>query len=219
MQPSYIELIKNTIRDTNLINWLVDFPWLTGRLGNPISSIWFVGENPSLKQVKGVDEFAVTSNIQKTENLQWNSSIADQLLREALTEANLKSGKIDLDQEWDCHITNVIKEPEHVNSRNKKKQDSQYWKTQAITWMPVLQQQIDTGAPKVLVALGGQVEKILNFMKKQGLKSPPIIRIHHYSYIMFRPEAKTKRGPKHPDRISEFKTSIKKIAQMHKAKL
>ena len=81
--------------------------------------------------------------------------------------------------------------------------------------MPILQKQIDIGRPEVLVALGGQAEKILKYMIKIGLKAPKIKKIHHYSYIMKRPEAGTRRGPGHPDRILEFKNSVRKIARSY----
>ena len=82
-------------------------------------------------------------------------------------------------------------------------------------WLPVLQKQIDIGQPKIIITLGGQAEKIFKYMLKGGLNSPKYIKIHHYSYIMLRPEASTKRGPRHPERIAEFKSSIKEIAEKY----
>ena len=93
--------------------------------------------------------------------------------------------------------------------------NSQYWKEQAERWMPTLQKQIDSGNPKVLVVLGLQSEKIIKHMVKLGLKTPKIEKIHHYSYIMLRPESGTHRGPRHPERILEFKESIKLIAKKY----
>lgn len=84
--------------------------------------------------------------------------------------------------------------------------------------MPVLQEQIHAGKPKVLVALGGEVEKILKYMIKIGLQAPRIEKIYHYSYIMRYPEAGgTGRGPKHPDRILAFKNSVRVIAKTYSA--
>ena len=170
--------------------------------------VWFIGENPSLSGVKRVDQ----RSVDKTENLQWNSHNGDRLFRETLSESGLKHGLPGSNEGWDCYITNAIKEPEIVSERNKKKRDSSYWKEQAERWMPILQEQIDTGRPEVLAALGCQAEKILKYMIKIGLKAPKIEKIHHYSYIMKRPEAGTRRGPGHPDRILEFKNSVKEIA-------
>jgi len=206
-----IEKIKDIIRVDEIYDWFVDFPWLTGFIGNENASIWFIGENPSLNGVKAVDK---RSSV-KTENLQWNSHDGDRLLREAITEAGLKFGNPETNQDWNCYITNAIKEPEIVRERNEKKRDSQYWKTQAERWLPVLQYQINSGNPQVLVALGGQAYKILNYMKRSGLSGPKIEKIHHYSYIMLRPEAGTHRGPRHPDRIAEFKASIKELVKRY----
>lgn len=208
-----IELIKEVINKNQLYDWFNQFDWLTGFLGNPNSPIWFIGENPSLTYVRSVDR----RSIEKSENLQWNIHDGDRLLRDAITEAGLKQGAPELNEHWSCYITNAIKEPEIVRERNEKKRNPQYWKEQAERWLPVLQKQIDSGNPKVLVALGGQAHKILNHMVKHGLKTPEIEKIHHYSYIMMRPEAGTSRGPRHPDRIIEFKESIKKIAKKYMA--
>ena len=205
--------IKEIIQRDNLGNWFDDFPWLTGQLGNINSPVWLIGENPSLTGVKSIDR----RSVDKTENLQWNSHNGDKLLREALSESGLKHGLPRSNEGWDCYITNAIKEPEIVSERNKKKRDSSYWKEQAERWMPILQEQIHIGRPKVLVALGGQAEKILKHMIKIGLKAPKIEKIHHYSYIMKRPEAGTTRGPGHPDRILEFKKSVREIARTYSA--
>jgi len=206
-----LDQIKKTISDYQLQDWLIEYPWLTGFLGNPKSSIWFIGENPSLKGVINVHKH----NLVRNENLQWNSHDGDKLLREAITEAGLKKTTTDGNDSWSCYITNAIKEPEIVTERNIKKQKASYWRDQAKRWLPTLQMQIDEGNPKVLVLLGGQSEKIINYMIKNGLKAPATEKIHHYSYIMMRPEAGTRRGPRHPDRILEFKDSIKKITSKY----
>tara|TARA_R100000935_G_C2834543_1_gene167287 strand:+ start:493 stop:1128 length:636 start_codon:yes stop_codon:yes gene_type:complete len=203
-----LEHIHGTIIQHQLNNWLIEYPWLTGYLGNPNSAIWFIGENPSLKGVINVHNRSIDRN----ENLQWNSHDGDKLLREAITEAGLKTTSPEGNDKWSCYITNAIKEPEIVTERNIKKQKANYWKRQAERWQPTLQKQINEGKPKVLVLLGGQSEKIINHMIKNGLNSPATEKIHHYSYIMMRPEAGTRRGPRHPDRILQFKDSIKNIA-------
>ncbi|HYA14844.1 MAG TPA: hypothetical protein VEF33_10945 [Syntrophales bacterium] len=43
------EEIRQVIRDKKLQNWFNQYPWLTGYLENPKSSIWFIAENPSLR--------------------------------------------------------------------------------------------------------------------------------------------------------------------------
>ena len=205
--------VEEVIRESHLANWLEEYPWLIGYIGNPAAPIWFIGENPSLSGVEAVHRRSSTASA----NLQWNSHDGDRLLRESIAEAGLKSGAPESDEGWKCYITNAIKEPEIVAVRNERKRDARYWKEQAERWLPVLQEQINSGSPRVLVALGGQAHKILIHMKSLGLKCPPVTKINHYSYVMFRPEAGTRRGPRHPERISEFKSSIRTIAKTYDA--
>ena len=202
---------RKVIRENNLYDWFADYPWMTGYLGDPLAPVWFIGENPSLSGVEAVNMRSPA----KSENLQWNSHAGDRLLREAITEAGLKLGAPEADGGWRCYITNVIKEPEIVAVRNKKKRDARYWQSQADRWQPLLQRQIETGNPQVLLALGGQAFKILRHMVRSGRHGPIVEKIHHYSYIMRRPEARTRRGPGHPDRILEFKNSILILAKRY----
>lgn len=210
---SILAAVEKVIRENDLENWLEEYPWLIGYIGNPAKPVWFIGENPSLKSVIAVHRRSQTAS----ENLQWNSHDGDRLLRESITEAGLKSGDPASDEGWKCYITNAIKEPEIVKIRNAQKSDNRFWQEQAKRWLPLLQRQIDSGAPRVLVALGGQTHKILMHMRSLGLTCPPVIKINHYSYVMFRPEARTRRRPRDPDRISEFKSSITAVAKAYYA--
>jgi hypothetical protein len=72
-----IEAQLKVIRENSLYNWFEDYPWLQGFIGNSSSPIWFLGENPSLSQVDKQSRKA-----ELTENLQWNASAGDQLLRD-----------------------------------------------------------------------------------------------------------------------------------------
>jgi hypothetical protein len=200
--------IERAIQENGISNWLKEYPWLLSCIGDPVAPIWFIGENPSLS---GVNAVHIRSTDQSA-NLQWNASAGDRLLREAITEAGLKTGDPASNEGWKCYITNVVKEPEIVVVRNARKTSKRYWQDQADIWMPVLEGQIRTGSAKIFVALGGQAYKILRYMEGRGAVFPPITQVDHYSYVMFRPEAGTRRGPSHPDRIAEFKASIKAIA-------
>jgi hypothetical protein len=208
-----LDLIRDVIKKNQLPDWLADCPWLTGYLGDPMSPVWFIGENPSLGRVKIIDR----RSIEKSENLQWSCEFREcRLFRQALTEAGLKSGAPELDEGWKCYITNVVKEPEVVNVRNRHKNTQKYWMDQAKTWLDVLQYQIDNGAPRVLVAIGGEAEKILRYLRRAGLNGPHIERIPHYSYVMLRPESSPpRRGPGHPERQAEFKKRIGEIAEKY----
>lgn len=82
-----IQAQKEVILANNLFNWFETYHWLNGFIGNINSSVWFVGENPSLNQMKKQLKLS-----EYDENLQWNASAGDHLFREALTEAKLKEG-------------------------------------------------------------------------------------------------------------------------------
>ena len=196
------------IKRYKLYDWFNDYPWWVGYIGNIHSAVWFLGENPSLIQL---DRQSKTLDCDI--NSQWNISLGDKLLRKAITEANLKTGEPFQNDGWKCYITNAIKTPEKVSARNKEKSDSNYWKKQALMWLQVLQLQVNLGQPKIIVTLGSQAEKIFKFMCDNGLEAPKHKKIHHYSYIMHRPEARTHRGPGHPDRKIEFIASIKAITK------
>jgi hypothetical protein len=203
--------IKKIIRTHNIYNWLKEYPWLKGYLGNPHCPVWFVAENPSLR---GVVRIHKESN-RASANLQWNAHAGDRLFREALVKAGFKTGDPLAAGGWKCYITDVIKEPEIVKDRNLKKRDPSYWKNQAMRWRPVLIEEINSGRPKVLVAVGNQTRAILEFLKNQGVSLPKIDQIPHYSYIMFRPDRKTGLGPGHLARKREFIASVKRIRKLY----
>jgi hypothetical protein len=208
---SIIKEIKKIIKTHKIYNWLKDYPWLTGYIGERNYPIWFVAENPSLRGVKRVHD----KNTIVSDNLQWNAHAGDWLFREALVKAGFKTGD-PLDGEgWKCYITDIIKVPEIVKDRNLKKSDSSYWKNQAMNWLPVFLEEIRLGRPEVLVAVGNQTRVILEFLRKKGASLPRIDQIQHYSYIMFRPDNKTGLGPGHAKRKRDFITSVRKIKKLY----
>ncbi len=203
-----LSLTKKTIKNHSLSDWLIDFPWLTGYLGDVHSAIWFIAENPSLSAVEKV----ASRYSEKSKNLQWDYGADERkLFHDAITEAGLKTGDPALNEGWKCYITNVIKEPEIVGDRNQK--NLQCHKDQAEIWRHVLQEQINYGKPEVLVAVGVNACTILKSMESHGLQIPVIDKILHYSYIMKRPCKG--RGPRHPERIREFKESVVAIAEKY----
>lgn len=198
-------LTRDIIERERLEDWLAEFPWLTGHLGDPNAPIWFVAENPSRTPVERVDRLSGA----RTPNRQWSCYAGPEgrLLREALGGAGLKTGDPCGEGGWRCYITNADKEPHRVGGRNSEK-DAEFMRRQAIRWQPELQAEIDRGSPKLLVAFGNQALKLLRYMVANGLRAPLIEKIHHYSYIVKRPERSSGRGPNHPDRVREFKQSI-----------
>lgn len=90
-----IQAQKDVIETHGLCDWFEDYPWLTGFIGDIHAPVWFLAENPSLKQI-----LKQAGNLDLTENLQWNASPGDCLLREAITEANLKTGDPKKNEGW-----------------------------------------------------------------------------------------------------------------------
>jgi hypothetical protein len=200
-----------TIRAHKIYNWLKDYAWLKGYIGDRSYPIWFVAENPSLRGVERVHK----RNRLISENSQWNAHAGDRLFREALVKAGLKAGD-PLDGEgWKCYITDIIKEPEIVKDRNLRKRDSSYWKNQALNWLPVFLEEIRLGRPEVLVAVGSQTRPILEFLRNKGASLPRIDQIQHYSYIMFRPDNWTGLGPGHSKRKRDFIASVQRISKLY----
>jgi len=157
-----LKLTRAVINRHGLRNWLDEYPWLTGYLGNPKAAVWFVAENPSLRGIQEVDARADAMS----PNLQWTCrpGTSSRLLRDALTAAGLKAGDPCVDGGWRCYLTNADKEPQEVRARNKgKKRD--FMVQQANRWLPVLQAEVDRGAPRVLVALGRQAQTLLSYMR------------------------------------------------------
>ena len=96
------------------------------------------------------------------------------------------------------------------------KKDSNYLRQRAEIWRPVLQKQVDLGSPKIIVTLGNNADEILRNMKRLGLRAPKSISIYHYTYIMDRAErGGKKRGPRHSERIKEYKECIADIAKRY----
>ena len=207
-----IVLIKKVIEEQNLDDWFVDYPWLTGFLGNPNSSVWFIGRNPSESAVERVD----SKSKEKSTNLQWSClDIAAQLWRESVTEAGLKDEPACEDCGWRCYITNTVKEPKIITNQNQNSRKKAYWQKQADRWQSVLQAQIYLGSPKVIVASGNQAYEILKYMESQGLKCPSIEKVDDYSYITNRPDNIQNLPPNHNIRRTQYKRNIFNIARKY----
>ena len=203
-----IQAQKDVIESHGLCDWFEKYSWLTGFIGDIHAPVWFLAENPSLSQI---DKQAMKYDL--NENLQWNASDGDRLLREAITEANLKTGDPKKNGGWKCYISNVDKEPDIAGKRGS---GSKFLKCRAKMWLPVLQKQVDLGSPNIIVTLGGNADYILRHMRGLGLCAPESENVHHYSFIMMRPErGGKKRGPRHPERIKEYKECIADIAKRY----
>ena len=116
-QEIIIQAQKEVIKAQGLCDWFEKYPWLTGFIGDIHAPVWFLAENPSLSQL---DKQAMKHDL--NENLQWNASKGDCLLREAITDANLKTGDPKKNEGWKCYISNVDKEPDIAGKRNTEEE-------------------------------------------------------------------------------------------------
>ena len=207
-QEIIIQAQKDVIKAHGLRDWFEKYPWLTGFIGDIHAPVWFLAENPSLSRLEEKAEKGASS-----QNDQWSESDGDHLLREAITEAGLKTGDPKKNEGWKCYISNVDKEPEIAGKRSRK---AKFLKCRAEMWLPVLQKQVDLGAPSIIVTLGGHAEYILQHMRELGLYAPESEYVHHYTYVMNYPETTgKKRVQGHPERVKEFKDRIADIARRY----
>ena len=181
----------------------MEHTWLTGSLGDPFSGIWFLAESPSLSKIENRTKAGMTSAGRAlTPEAQWCSTSGSRVLREGLVRAGFKDFPWDSPDGWHCYITNVIKEARYAGTWGKGE------KTEAAeVWSPVLRWQLEQSAPKLVVLMGRKVEKLARHLARQGMIAlPPVRKIHHYSYIAFRPEGKLKRM--HPERIKRYQETM-----------
>lgn len=182
-------------------------PWLTGWLGDPAAKTWLVSENPSATQVDRIHSAAATPESQ------WAASRGDRLLREALVEHGLKTGTASGPGGWRCYLTNVMKSEVFVKDWNGTTAAQQLAVAEA--WAPVLRHELEAGDPQVLVVLGQKAERALKHLERNRLIPwlPPIHRIHHYSYVMHRPDSRRGLGPGDPTRQREWRAALGEAAQ------
>lgn len=178
--------------------------WLTGSLGDPCSDIWFVAESPSLIRIEAATKRGKNSGSVLTPNSQWGTTKGSQVFRKALVNAGFKDPEWDSPDGWHCYITNVIKEAVYVKKWTKEKKIKA-----AETWAPVLRWQLKQSSPKLVVLMGEAVEELMRHLERKGtIVLPPTKRIHHYSFIAYRPDKKRRLGPMHPDRIKEYQEAM-----------
>lgn len=76
----------------------------------------------------------------------------------------------------------MIKEPAQAKAHGKLSASEQLTKAKA--WAPVLQWEIDTGEPRLLVAMGERVAGYLNHLcDRKLLRVPRIVPIWHYTFV------------------------------------
>jgi uracil-DNA glycosylase len=177
-------------------------PWLTGALGDPFAGVWFVAENPSLRQVERATL--------PTEESQWFVSRGDRLLRDLLVKHGFNNPPWDAPGGWRCYLTNVIKSADRAGRWNKTVRATQLRTAEA--WAPVLAWELQQGRAQLVVALGRPAERFLTRFQRQGLLPALPARhcIPHYSYVAMRPRGSL--GPMHPQRVAEYDQQFAEIA-------
>lgn len=189
-----------------LVDHGADYPWLLGALGDPFSPVWFVAENPSLTQVQK------RSSVSSPE-VQWSVSPGDRILRDALALHGFKSGDPLEPGGWHCYLTDVVKSADIVTEWRQQPEADRL--IVAETWAPVLAWELEQGKPDFVVVLGGAAMNLLKHLETRQLipSLPDTRQIYHYSYLGSRPESSgLRRGPGHPDRITEWHRQFAEIA-------
>ena len=188
-----------------------DHPWLIGALGSAVTEIVFVGENPSLTQVERATD--PHSGGPPTIESQWWQTDGDKLFRESLIECGFKSGSIASAGDWNCYITNVIKQPDYAEKWKKKSISKRY--QIAEKWAPVLRFELSKIHPKLVVAMGNNAYLFLQRLMRNGLiPRYPVRKVWHYSYVGQRADAKRRLGPMNPVRVQEYKDQFKYVAEL-----
>jgi hypothetical protein len=181
--------------------------WVTGSLGDPRADIWFVAENPS-----ATTALRASAGVGAGVEDQWRTSAGDILFRQTLVKRGFKSNEWDAPDGWRCYITDVVKSAYIVKDWNDKsapeRDEIAKW------WAPVLARELEIGNPQLVVTLGGRAKSLLEHVDRAGLLPRlPQARehIHHYAYVMTRPEGKVRGG--HPDRIAAWDNRVAEIAR------
>jgi uracil-DNA glycosylase len=170
-----------------LFDHRTEYPWLKGSLGNPSAAVWFVGENPSLRQVEKLGRAATPED-------QWAASKGDLLFRQMLVRHGYKRGTPLSRYGWNCYITNVVKSPDYVGDWRTKVDDAERARI-VRAWAPVLRYQLELGRPKVVVSLGNDVDDHLTDLARAGQIPPLPLRekVWHYAWVAGKRPDKLKR--------------------------
>ena len=193
----------------------IKHPWLIGALGSIPANIFLVAENPSLRQVEAATD-PLTGGPATIESQWWHTE-GDKLFRSALVESGLKLGTISSANDWEIYVTNVIKQPDYAEKWKMKTRPR--LRAAAEIWAPVLAFELTQVNPRIVVAMGDKPHLLLSHLIKKGLiPHCEILKIHHYSYIGQRPDAKRPLGKMHPTRVKEYKLQVKHVAEFARTK-
>ena len=156
------------------IDWRQKHPWLYSSLGDPQAPVWFIAENPSDKQIRRVRK--------NDAEQQWAASANDRLFREALYRNDFKTGSPMSPGGWNCYITNIAKAPVVVGEWNGRPAPDR--DVQVDWWAPVLKYEMLSGAPRLIVTMGGQAQRHFNRFRRKGWvpAKPSCRHVWHYAF-------------------------------------
>ena len=143
-----------------------------------------------------------------TEEFQWGVSRGDMLFRDKLVKYGFKEPPADSPGGWNCYITDIIKQTEYVAEWRSKKASAV--NNAAEIWADVLSWELETSRPKMVVAMGRQVGRLMMHLGMVMKVKFPIIRyMEHYSYVGMRPCGKL--PPMHPSRVEAYDRQMAEI--------
>jgi hypothetical protein len=163
----------------HLIDHRRRFPWLQGFLGNPDARVWFVAWYPSTRAVERIHSSSATCESQ------WLATEGDRIFRRNLVRVGFKTGTIDSPGGWKCYITDLVKAdapPSEWDSTSAATRKKAYE-----TWLPVLDWEFRHGQPRLVVAVGKDVNRRLDdiwpFLQKASRRPLDRAVIWHYAFF------------------------------------
>jgi hypothetical protein len=204
--------ISRVFATTTLPDHRQDAPGVDACLGNPFAPVWFVGENPSLKQLERAPSRAL-----RDPEMQWGVSRGDKLFRQMLSRHGFKTGGEFEPGGWNCYITDVVKSA-HPAGKWRQLRKAQRCAV-AELWAPVLAWELAYGTPKLIVALGDKVDELLDHLVANALipSLPERRKIDHYAYITDHPESRPgplyRLGPGNERRVATYSDAFAEIAR------
>lgn len=185
--------------------------WVTGYLGEPFSPVWFIAENPSLRQVEKITDPDPSPERQRT----MTKGVG--LFRDALCTAGFKDGASMDPGGWRCYITDVIKSAAVVKEFSSVKA-SERWEL-ACARAPVLAWELSCGQPKIIVFVGARARQYTQRLIRQARLPDPqrewnarFKEVPHYVYVTQRPDNRRKLRANDQLRRDEFIAEFGRIA-------
>ncbi len=184
-----------------------EFGWMRGFLGDPRAGVWFVSEAFS----RGAVEKAVAAGAQLSPDDQWTVTAGDKIFRDMLVKYGFKTGQPQSKDGWRCYITNVMKDGVYVEESNESGFDRKLQR--AIAWAPILDWELKTGRPKLLVVMGNTPQRLIDELvdRRRLPQLPTTTKIWSYAYVGQRPGPGRLRAGD-PQKVAEYDRQFSKVA-------